>query len=219
MSIGGLFRTVGIVLGFSATAIGAGLDIADVAGRASDWRLVSLVGFALLALMVSWLIYEQRKEIGKLKDSRPIVKATVQEDLKCVGILVRNDGAIGGFQAQIEVLEYTDNYLSQDWLLYYGYWDDMSDNIVPIMKGMSHLLKIATFEDTKVNTGYLRFYRSSKQRTQTTRDTHSYPILRPNGFLIPESTLKVTISSSPEAIGGPSVITLRIRADCEVAVQ
>jgi len=215
MGVGSLFRVIGIIIGLSATAIGAGLDIANVAGRASDWRLVSLVGFALFAIMVGWLIYEQRKEIGKLKDSRPIIKADVQKDFQCVGINVRNDGAAGEFKAQIEVREHTQDYLSQDWTLYYGYWDSVSDSMIPIMKGMSHFLKLASFEDTTANVGYLRFYRSPEQG-HISRDTHSYPIFKPDGFLIPESTLRITISSRPDAVKGPVVLTLRIRATCEV---
>ncbi len=207
---------MGIILSASWTIASNVLTLAGVGtllGYNIDWRWFTLGGFIVFSVFMGWIVFDHRRRILELEQTKPSIEAYPQCGWReGVTIKVKNNGAEGNFQAQVEVIDTTDlNMERMSWLYYKAYWDGEADETAVILKGMTRFIKLATFEQGTTNSGWLRIYRMAPTGMQCL-DTHHYPILSPEGFVIPEVCLKVTIGSTPSAKEGPIELTLRINA-------
>lgn len=201
----------------------AGSIVADAQKFKADWpwQWYAFIGFVVFVIFMLWTMYDLLKKVHSSEDARTSITTHILADTATMisdGLVieVRNEGANGRFQAQVEVLESTQAYLPPEERYYDAYWENATEPTVDIMKDHSRRLKLVTFEDSPVNTGWLHVYRMTANGMRY-RATDSYPIFAPNGvFVVPEYTLRVTISSKPEPREGPKVITLKVRATMEV---
>lgn len=124
---------------------------------------------------------------------------------------VKNDGAEGIFEAQIRIIEATDIILETNQGIYRGYWEESQKGTVKIPYQGTKRLLIAEFYKGSYS-GSLRIF--GEDFGGFHQLNHSYPLLnKDNDIVIPEVSLVLTISSSPNPLKGSKVIGLRIWAN------
>jgi hypothetical protein len=178
--------------------------------------ILSGIGLILFAIFMGWALLDKSIFAKKLETSKPYIEASVLYDLLTgLYIDVKNKGETANFMAQVNILDSTDDIIEWRQSPYDAYWDDEPTSKVSIARGLSHRIRLTSFEQHN-GSGWLRLYKSTAKGMQY-YDTIGYLIDAPYPQYgeIPQVYLSVCISSEPGASNGAVYKTLRIKANFE----
>lgn len=178
-----------------------------------DIRLIHLAFILLFVFIIYWIIHDLYKRIEELEDAKPTIVVTIPAEENHTNHLeVKNNGAVGKFSAQIEILEDNNNQFQGTSTLQ-GYWTLGADHGEAKIK-QGHIDKLAIIDRVYDRNGNLvgaepvYYYTGSDNTRGTLRSRSTATPLNPNYINIGGRInviawprilkFKVTISSEPD---------------------
>lgn len=186
-------------------------EIGAVYGYDIEWQWFTLGGFIVFLGFVGWWLSDLHNYVRRLESAKPSIEVRPANDLHDYYLEVKNIGSTGTFEAQVELVK-GKSYVFGLPQMYSACWDKTNNNKTQIMKGHKDKLKIATLEiPARVLSMSLRFYYYSSYYFEGSyvegirySDSTSW-IPGSNQVVVPEFTLRITISSEPSLKEGSFV--------------
>jgi hypothetical protein len=143
------FKVGGTIFSALWTVVFNALTLAGIGtflGYEIDWRWFTLAGFIAFLVFVGWWIGGLYRQLHALKANKPSIKVRPRNEFDNYYLEVKNIGNTATFQAEIEIIEGKEQYISYSFTKQYkACWETTRGRESQIIQDHTDLVRIAHF--------------------------------------------------------------------------